>query len=518
LNTFKEILKLNQSRLLNLYNLDEFSSTLGIGDRKYWAWKTIDFPNATFQSGINALGISIKLGISDDDKLYFEIIDKIIRAIPGISNRNNSLNESFPGENSYCVTALIAYDVLFTIDLLKDKLGNEKKKSYIKIIEPLINFLIRNREAHAIISNHLATAAAALYLWTELTHKNKNKYKDILDIIYKNQSSEGWFMEYDGPDPGYQTLCTQYLSIIFHKTKDNELKRRLSKSIEFLYYFIHPDGSIGGLYGSRNTEVYYPGGIVLLDSISKYSNHVNLALKRGIDNGFAIMPQDIDPDNFIPLLNSYALAALYENKISTKKDLIKPFYILKNKKNFKEAGIEVFSNKNYFSILNYKKGGTLKVYDLSVGKCKYDSGGVLYLDKKILTSQRFDKNISMNKDNTFMSKLYYYEEKYPSLFQTILIRIMSITIFRVSYIVELFKKAVVKLLITNKKKSKFLFKTNIKYEEENIQIIYEFPKNLKKECIHLGFKFKSIHMASSGYFIKSNIISNNNEIVKLILR
>ena len=53
---YRNILKYNQLRLLNLFNLDKLSSKIGNGDRKFWAWKTIDFPNTTFQSGVNEIG------------------------------------------------------------------------------------------------------------------------------------------------------------------------------------------------------------------------------------------------------------------------------------------------------------------------------------------------------------------------------------------------------------------------------------------------------------------------------
>ena len=127
---YKEILKYNQLKLLNLFNQDKFSSRSGFGDRKYWAWKTIDFPNATFQSGVNALAISIKLNIAIDKDLYLEIIDSAIRIIPSLTNSNNSLNEAFPNESSYCVTALVVYDSLYCIDLLKDEMGRNKVRVF----------------------------------------------------------------------------------------------------------------------------------------------------------------------------------------------------------------------------------------------------------------------------------------------------------------------------------------------------------------------------------------------------
>lgn len=516
---YKDILKYNQLKLINIFNLDKLSSKIGIGDRKYWAWKTVDFPNATFQSGVNALAVSIKLNIAIDKDFYLKIIDHAIKAIPNIANKNYSLNEAFPNESSYCITALVAYDTLYCIDLLKDEMGEEKIKVYFSIIEPLINYLIKKKEEHAIISNHLATSAAALFLWEELTGKQKNAYKNILEIIFKNQSSEGWYMEYEGPDHGYQTLCVHYLSTIYSKTQDETLRLSLKKSFNFLYHFIHPDGTIGGLYGSRNTEVVYPGGLSVLNNISDTAFFCWSALNDGISKQMSLLPQDIDSDNYIPLLNSFALAALNENEHLEKKKLLPAFYIKKQKIDFTKSGIEIFSNDNYFSILNYKKGGTLKVYDLLKKKCVYDSGGIYYLnsDKKF-TSQRFDKSIKISETGSFGYFLYNYEEKYPSLIQTILIRLMSITIFKITNLLELFKKILVKILITNKKKSKIKIFTQVVYGDNSLTLYFDLPKNINKKGLYLGEKFKAIHMASSGYFIKNNVYMNQNNIVEEIIR
>ena len=513
--TYKDILKSNQKRLLNLFNLDTFSSTIGFGDRKYWAWKTIDFPNATFQSGVKSLAISVKLDIALDKNLYLEIIDKVIFAIPNIRNKNKSFNEAFPNENSYCVTALVIYDILFCIDLLKDHINQHKIEKYFSIVEPSINYLINNEEKHAIISNHLATAAAALCLWQELTGKHKNSYKKIIDKIIINQSDEGWYKEYEGPDPGYQTLCLQYLSTIIKKTNDKKLKISLQKSFKFLYYLIHPDGTTGGLYGSRNTEVVYPGGLSLLRNISDHSSLCFHFLSKGIFNGFSLLPQDIDSDNYIPLLNSFASAALNEKNISRNKNKLKPFFVLSGKKHFKDSGIEVFSNDNYYSILNYKKGGTLLVYDILSKKCVYESGGIFLIKSgKKYSTQIFDKSVIKNEDGTFISSLYNNNEKYPSHFQTVLIRLLSISFFKIPSVVEIFKKVIVKMLITRKSRTNIRIKTFVDYKKHNIHITHNFLQDIGECNLYVGKKFKSIHMASSGYFTKKLVYNSTKSIVK----
>lgn len=502
-NSYNETLSFNQGRLVNLYNLDPTSLTYGVGDRKYWAWKTIDFPNSTFQSGVTSLAISILNNICWDKEFYLNIIDSIINATELTSNKNYSLNESFPNENSYCVTALVAFDILFTIDLLKDILAPNKKEEYLSRVEPHIEYLKKNDEKHAFISNHLATGAAAMFYWAYLTNRDTFFYKNILDKIYSKQSAEGWYKEYEGPDIGYQTLCTYYLSTIYIKTKEEKLGQSLKKSLKFLYNFLHPNYTIGGLYASRNTEVYYPGGISALSSYFEDAAIICAHLKKGINLNRTVLPQDIDPDNYIPLLNSYAFASLQKESKPIDKKL---FYETPNNLIYKECGIELFSNSTYFSIFNYKKGGVIKVFDLKTNKCILESGGVLIKFKnKYLTSQRFNELLHFDTSRRYILPLYYYKESYPSTLHTIIIRVLSLFFFRSIIISELFKKAVVKLLMTNKHKTKFKINMKLVYNPSHISITYKLPKALKNLPLFTE-KFKTIHMASSGYTIKNETI------------
>jgi len=241
-------------------------------------------------------------------------------------------------------------------------------------------------------------------------------------------------------------------------------------------------------------------------------------MTNGINKFMSLLPQDVDSDNYIPLLNSFALAALNEKVSSKNKSLLNPFYTKNQKLNFKESGIEIFSNATYFSILNYKKGGTLKVFDLRSKKCIYDSGGLIYFNsKKIYTSQKFDNTIILDHNGVFKSFFYVYEENFPKQFQTILIRLLSKTIFNISFFRELFKKIIVKILITKKRKTRLEITTSIKYESNSLIIKYNFNKKIDNKKLISGLKFKAIHMASSGYLNKSNIGKSDNNIVKEIV-
>jgi len=501
---YKNVLEKNISRLLGLYNLDQSTLTYGYGDRLYWGWKISDFPNGSMQGGVHTLSIALKLGMIKDDKFILKTIDAGINAISRMRAKNGSMIEAYPGENSFCVTALVAFDVLSAIQHLKNYLSQSQIQNYLEIIKPLIGFIESNNEEHAIISNHLATAAAACFLWSKLTEEKSKRGQEILDVIYKYQSKEGWYREYESADPGYQTLCTYYLFCIYEITEDERLLRSLEKSASFLKYFVHPDGTIGGLYGSRNTEVYYPAGIIgMANVIDDFALILNLLQKRKEINHH-ILPQSIDVGNFIPLLNSYAVAALkyQQNKESIEGVAVTAPYLDKFSKNFEDAGIYLQSTSRYHAIINYKKGGVIKVFDKKASKIDTEDGGLFgrLESGKRFSTQQFDKRIQF--DNLLInSNFYTINEKYMSSFSCIIIRIFSVTLFRSMTLGNLFKKFIVKLLMTGRNKIDGRAIRKFEFLEDKVVVHESIVKPKRCTSIdHIG-KFRAIHMASSGYYL-----------------
>src|SRR3989338_1736691 len=191
MNIYKTILEANIPRILSLYDADNFSPTYGCGDRLFWGWKISDFPNGTFQGGAHALAISLKLGLYKNEQFILEVIKSSIRAVEKIRRKNGSLEEAFPFENSFCVTALAAFDLLSAIKHIEERLTAQEKASCLEIIHPLIKYIVRYPETHAVISNHLSTAAAAVALWNSFDAGHQYGYRPFLETIYRHQSSEG---------------------------------------------------------------------------------------------------------------------------------------------------------------------------------------------------------------------------------------------------------------------------------------------------------------------------------------
>jgi hypothetical protein len=503
LNIYKEVVKQSLPRLFALYDLDPCSNTRGFGDREYWGWKIKDFANGTFQGGVHALAIAIDLELIERIDFVLQIIDKVITAISRMKSRNGSLSESYPEENSFCVTALVAFDVLSTIRRLGSRLHSKKKSEYLAIIEPLIRFITLQDEKHAIISNHLATAVAAMELWYHLTDQRDKRAERLLNSIYRFQSNEGWYQEYEGADPGYQTLCTYYLFCAYELNDSNRLFESLKKSVQFLKYFIHPDSTIGGLYGSRNTEVYYPAGLVGLAAYQDDFRAMEIELRKGIAAGAHILPQAIDSNNFIPLLNAYAVAALYFSKSTTWGDPLQTGIPCRNsfEKYFNHAGIFINSTTRYYAILNFKKGGTLKVFDKSCNRLSCEDGGLYgrLANGKAFSTQSYEP-MAKFENHTIKAAFHLIKEPSPTSLTTIIIRLLVLTVFRSPSFGNFFKRRVVKLLMTGGRKIDGWVNRRFEFGDGKIRVIEKVEKPKKCKILRHTGKFRSIHMASSGYF------------------
>jgi len=132
-----------------------------------------------------------------------------------------------------------------------------------------------------------------------------------MDGIYSRQSEEGWFLEYEGADPGYQTLDMHYQALFFKETDcDRIVLAHVEKSLEFLAYFLHPDGSIGGEYGSRSCPHFFRAVSRLFPSTSCCRIH-GLPWAAGLASGNSCGLADADERNSVPLATSYMLAHMY---------------------------------------------------------------------------------------------------------------------------------------------------------------------------------------------------------------
>lgn len=511
-NVYLNQIHQNLPRILSLFDNDNSSESYGYGDRTHWAWGLSDFANGTFQGaahGFARLWVSGLWPYPTSEVNFLRRINSIFVATARITRKSGALEEAFPNEGSYCVTALVAFDLLCTVDLLQDTADEAMLSEWQKIIEPLVEYLIYADELHALITNHLSTAAAALFRWYKITSDSRAQRKatKLLKRITDGQSSEGWFSEYGGFDPGYQTLAIYYLADIYINNQDESLLLMLERSMNFLKNFIHPDGSIGGTYGSRCTRFYVPGGITALSEQLPICKKICDVMSISIQSHTVVGLSEIDELNLIPFFNAYCWSASKISDLKQTKSAILPYeqkedYI----KLFEKAGILIKKERESYIIINIHKGGI--VYAFKGRRCVKINSGIIFKDKnKSFGSTSFydpDIKYTMTDDGVqIYNRVIKMPKKLPTPVDFLILRILSLTLFKSYWIREITKKMLVKLLITRKT---FWPVTNTRTIKFNniLEILDKSNMPNGYEKVEGIDEFVPIHMASKGYWQLQN--------------
>lgn len=508
INPYLEEIKMTLPRILSSVNTNQLSVNYGSADRTYWAWKTKDFANATSQGYMNGLARLWVNGLwpyPSETSYFFERIDAMFANLQRITRKNGSLEEAFPRESSWCVTALGAFDATSTARLLAHTQSAEKKRRWLTCIEPLIDFLMTNKEKHAFISNHLLTGAAALSEWAKLTNDSDARIRSesLIERVLSRQNADGGFLEYSGVDPGYQTLSLQYLASVYSSDSHPRITASIRNALEFSKYFVHPDGSFGGSYGSRNTRIFYPGGIELLCNNFEDAESILSVTRKSISDRKFPTLNSIDNGNLAPVFNSYCTAAVAFNGVrnspspSLPCEKVEEFSV-----HMKESGLYIHNTPDAYSIVALNKGGILYSFDRN-GKCIIDLGLVAQDAKgRRYTTQLQEPPILLKIEaNTLTINSYFNRVKEYQLSpqKMILLRLATLTFFRNHLLVEAAKRFIVRIMILRR---------NSRFAENSREITFGMiPTILDRPKIRKGTKildeivvYFSIHMASQGYW------------------
>lgn len=497
-------------RVLALFDRDPTSRLYGYGDRLFWGWKLIDFANGTMQGlahGLAQLLTANLLPQGMNAESILDRIDSMIRAAGSMRRRDGSMEEAFPYEGSYCVTALVAYDILRALDLLDGRIDSADREAYLDVVEPMIRFVKTHDEQHAFISNHLATAVAALYRWAALTGDNQAAQigETTLSRILQQQHEEGWYREYQGADPGYQSLCTIYLADAQSVRPNDVLLESLRQSLQFLWYFAHPDGSFGGVYGSRGTRFYFPSGVASLAEALPEAAALTAHMQTSIAENRCVTLAAIDTPGLPPLFNSYChAAALFEQPQSTEMPPTLPCAETTDfRQHFTEAGLLIDRSPEHYTIVSLHKGGV--VYHFRQDQAARIDAGVAARGPhgKCFSSQSFcPKNaVEISEDAiTITASLTQMHRMTPSPAKFAILRLMCLSVMRSTRLREWIKRILVKLMITDARELPIQNVRTIRLGPD-LDIGDEFRGQSDRFTrLSVQQPFSSIHMASQGYW------------------
>lgn len=514
---FKNVI-LHVPRLLGLEDRDPYSSTRGCFDRSYWAWKLKDFPDATMQRGVYPLSILYSYDHGENPYVHSVSIGEWCKAgilyCARIQHENGSFDQAFPREYSFGATAFLLYALVRSIPAISHLFSVREERMVHDMCEKAARFLVGHSETHGFISNHCAGAAAALAKSGALFRNASYgaRAKELVTLIMKRQSSEGWFLEYEGPDPGYETLGISYLASYYDDTKDPDVIEAVKKSVDFLSYCVHPDGTLGGEYGSRNTEVFYPAGLEAFRRDLPLALSICRAMRDSIAKGHTAALGHMDDENFIPLLCNYAKACAEGMDHESSSVPLLPWQREDETTFFPFSKIFIKSTRAYYCVCNGSKGGTLKVFAKQPEVLRWDDGG--YIGKTtrdiLCTTQVFHPNTAVRYEQgvlTISSGFFQYPTMLPTPLKLFILRFLSLTVFHSVTLGNIAKGILVRMLITNKRDVGAALERTIQATETTIivhDVLLKHP-SLKFQWLEYGKKFSAMHMGSAKYFQPSQL-------------
>jgi len=479
-------------RVLELVDRNRLSSTYGCFDRSFWHYRTSDFPSGMYQEAVLPLALAYQFDHPQNKFFHQDRVKELAWA--GIdyarrsSHTDGSCDDYFPFERAAGATAFSLYACTEASLLLKFS-----DSAFFAFFKKRANYL--NREGYnesGTLSNHKALMILTLYNVFLLTGDSqfKKNAEERLGSFLSLQTGEGWFPEYQGCDPGYLSFAIDFLAKYYQKSKDEKVLEPLRRAVHFASYFLHPDGSYGGEYGSRNTFHFLPHGLEILAGKIPEALSMSDRFLGAIKNETRSYIED-DRIFCHYVYNFLQAAADFSPRQGTGQ--IAPREELKF---FKEAGLLVKNSKNHYVVLSTAKGGVGKIF--KEGKLSWSDCGLVgkTADGKTFVSQALD-DFKPNVTDTSVTVEGFCREHGEVLFSPVsflLFRVFLLTMgrFLPANVTRAFlqKKAILK----NKKKFPLHFKKTYSLESPfSLEIILRLENP--------GAKIKELWIGSDPTFI-----------------
>ena len=190
--------------------------------------------------------------------------------------------------------------------------------------------------------------------------------------IYAHQSADGFYEEYGGYDPGYESLGIDFLARIWARTRDATLLESLRRAVEFYSYSPNLDGSLGGATGSRHTRLWFPAGFERLASVLPQAAAVAAFMRARLAQGEVVTPANVDAQNLPVMLSSYLAACQPIDPPADAAPL--PCESLRGAKGF-ASGTHVAGTQRYYAVAALHKGGTMRVVERERSRLVYEDAG-----------------------------------------------------------------------------------------------------------------------------------------------
>lgn len=469
-------------KLLTLLDRNPHSPTYGCFDRNFWHYKIIDFPSGMAQEFVWPLALAYDTDISDNPFYQQPVIREWVEA--GIlyaarsAHPDGSCDDYFPFERAGGAAAFSLLACIESYTLLG--LDSNTAKDFFAT---RASWLAEQNESGR-LTNHHALIVLCLELLSKLLKTSQwNRAIALrLERILAWQSPEGWFPEYDGCDPGYHTLTISCLARIYQLRPDIRLKEALIKAVELAAQFVHPDGSYGGEYTSRNTYNFFPHGFELVGRWMPEALQINDRFLAGLAQGLAPCYAD---DHIIGHHAWNYLLAWRDFVLDRPSPSPRP----DGRIWLKEAQILIDRRDNVELYLALNKGGTFKLFrdrQLLASDTQFSLQVRNGSKVKNAVGHLIDLySIQVNEDEILIQgQLGWAKQKQMTPVNLLILRVVMLTIGR--FFPDLIRKLLQKILITGKNKAPFDFQRQLRWEDARWVIRDELRAESWKDVVSAG--------------------------------
>ena len=495
-------------RLLLMLDRNPVSRTYGCFDREYWHYRTADFPCGMNEEFCLVLARAWAAKHPQNPFYQNERIKELTVAAMHFARRSAhkdaSCDDYFPFEKARGAVSFSLYAMTESCLVL-----GLKDPALLDFFARRADWMLQHQESGQ-LANHQALGALALHNVFALTGEARFRSgaEALIDLTLAWQNAEGWFQEYEGADPGYQTCSISFLAKLRKKTGNAKLTAPLVKAAEFAADFLHPDGSYAGEYGSRNTHHFYPHGMELLAGESAGARRLaDSFLQRGLPR----RTRYFNDDNRMCAHYVYDWFQAWEDfaELPGRGEPLPP--VTPHTGWYPDAGLLARHGARHCVVAAGHKGGVIRVVG-EQGPIYADTGVMIQLeDGRALVAHLYNRGNQISWDAaqgtlTIAGSLCRRRSPLMTPVKQMVFRVLALTLGRLNP--NWLRLVVQKLFITGKPVTAATFKRTIRIGSGSVAITDEVALNGvgKPVAVLAAPESTSIYIASSNPFQAANLL------------
>ncbi|HJU74391.1 MAG TPA: hypothetical protein VJ717_11650 [Gemmatimonadaceae bacterium] len=504
-------------RFLGKIDREPASRTYGSFDRENWAWKFRDFPIGVLQwAGMLPLAWLWRLDLPDNryrdshELLVWTraALDELLRR----QHRNGAFDSVGPNTQDYGASLAACYYLAATARTLGSALPEHDQARVRAAMARAIAFAPNATEDYAYISNHHALFALGVLAASEYCDEPRWRAQadSIVADIIAHQSPDGFYAEYGGNDPGYESLGIDFLARIWVRTRDATLLASLRRAVAYYAYAPQLDGSLGGALGSRHTRLWFPGGFEQLASVIPEAAAVAAFMRARLQRAEVVTPETVDAQNLPVMLGSYLTACQANDTPRPPQPL--PCETLRGHTAFSQ-GMHASGTDQYYAVAALHKGGLMRVVERARQQLVYeDAGWIARSEGRTYASQLLglsEFQTAAGGAVSIRARFGLVRQEQLTPWRFVLLRLLNLTVFRSLLLGNLVRRLLIARLITSAVPGPIVLTRHIRFSDSRIDVhdALRLTEPLRIDMLELARSFTGIHMGSAKYFHPSDALS-----------